>query len=153
MDTLKEKLVSPPLLTLPKQQGISNFGTDACDRQVGCVLLEKQDDGKDQPIRYWSRACKATEKYLDTTHRECHAVVWTVLLLQPNLEGLRFIICTDHHVLQWILNSAEASRHLGGWRLRIPEFDFKIVHWAGIKNQAADSSSRLQTTRSDSNDL
>lgn len=38
-------------------------------------------------------------KNLDTTHRECLAVVWDILLLRLYLEGPRTTLRTDHHTI------------------------------------------------------
>lgn len=50
LDVLKEKFISPPGLTLPKIKEQFTLFTDACDRQVGCVLLQKQKDSKDRLV-------------------------------------------------------------------------------------------------------
>lgn len=45
LETLKTKLVPPPVLTISKNKRQYTLHTDASDRQSGCVLLQKQDDG------------------------------------------------------------------------------------------------------------
>lgn len=52
--TLQKKLTSPPVLAVPQSQGNYTVDTDTCDRQVGGVLLQKQLDGHDKRIGYWS---------------------------------------------------------------------------------------------------
>lgn len=41
--TLQEKLTSPPVFTLPEPTGRYIFNTNACDKQVVCVILQEQD--------------------------------------------------------------------------------------------------------------
>lgn len=112
--------------------------TDACEKQVGCVVLKKQREGVPKPIGYWSRSLNKAEQEYDTTHRECLAVVWEVLMLRPYLEGSRFTIRTHHDALQWILNMADATDKSARWRLRLSELEFDIVHRAGVTHQPAD---------------
>ena len=50
--------------------------TDACDRQLGAVLLQAQANGTNKPIGFFSRSFTAAEKNYDTTERECLAVLW-----------------------------------------------------------------------------
>lgn len=50
LETVKEKLILPAVFTLPKRNGEYTLDTDACDRQVDCVLLQYQQDGKDRSI-------------------------------------------------------------------------------------------------------
>lgn len=39
-ETLKAKLMEPPVLALPRSQGNFTVDTYACDKQIACVLLE-----------------------------------------------------------------------------------------------------------------
>lgn len=43
--TLKEKLISPPVLSLPRHEGRFIIYIDACDKRVGCVLLQEPEEG------------------------------------------------------------------------------------------------------------
>ena len=126
-ESLKDKLVNPPILTLPK----ANFpkanrplilDTDACDHQLGCVLLQQQEYSKTWlPLGFWSRNLSSDEKNYHTTNKECLAVVWAVLSLRPYLEGTRFLIRTNHDALKWLLNLTIPSGRLLCWKLRIQE--------------------------------
>jgi len=78
--------------------------TDACAVQVGCTLLQQQPDRSILPVGYYSRGLIPAEKNYSTTDRECLAVVWACFLLRPYLEGLEFLIRTDHSSLRWLLN-------------------------------------------------
>ena len=93
-ETLKEKLLNPPILTLPRIGRRYTIYTDACNVQIGCVLLIDQEDENStiMPIGYWSWSLSQAEQGYHTTERECLAVVWAVLLLRPYLEGADFTI-------------------------------------------------------------
>lgn len=152
--TLKDQLTSPPVLALPRLGHAYTVETDACETQVGCVLLQDQPGEKyPKPIGYWSRSLAPAEKNYDTTQKECLAVVWAVLILRPYLEGSRFTIRTDHQALKWLMNLSDASGRLQRWRLRLQPFEYDIVHRPGVKHQAADAMSRLNTTGTDQTDL
>lgn len=100
METLKSLLINPPILALARTDGHFTIDTDACDTQIGCVLLQRPPDDTNRPIGYWSRTLSDPEKKLSTTHRECLAVVWAVLLLRPCPDGSQFTVRTDHEVLK-----------------------------------------------------
>ena len=151
--TLKKKLASPPELALPQSGRTYIVDTDACDKQVGCVLLQEDENDVLHPIGYWSRTLTKPEKNYDATHRECLAIVWAVLVLRPYLEGTHFKVRTDHHSLRWIMNLANASGRLARWRLRLQEFDFEVVHRAGSVHMAPDAMSRLPTDGADDSEL
>ena len=151
--SLKSKLVNPPILALPRSEGKFTLDTDACDTQVGCVLLQDQPDGHARPIGYWSRKLTKAEQAYTTTERECLAIVWAVTLLRPYLDRTRFTVRTDHSALRWILNLTDSTGRLTRWRLRLLEYDFDVVHRAGIKHQAPDALSRLDTDAFDAQPL
>lgn len=68
-----------------------------------------------------------------------------MLLLDPNLEGTRLRIQTDHNGFKWILNLMDATGKLARWRLGLFKREFDIVHLAKIRHQATDTLSRLPT--------
>ena len=152
--TLRNHLINPPILALPKVGKKYIVETDACDEQVGCVLLQEQDtEGDFRPIGYWSRTLNPAERNYTTTERECLAIVWSILMLRPYIEGTRFTVRTDHDSLRWLLNLADASGRLARWRLRLAEYEYDVVHRPGIKHQAPDALSRLPTKGTDQSPL
>ncbi|CDF39905.1 unnamed protein product [Chondrus crispus] len=140
---LKKRLVSPPILALPRYGKKYTLDTDACAYQVGCALLQEQPDGDRLPIGYWSRALTDAERNYTTTEKECLAVVWSILTLRPYLYGNTFDLRTDHEALRWVLNLANSSGPLERWRLRLAEYDYDVQYRPGIKHQLADGVSRL----------
>ncbi|CDF38169.1 unnamed protein product [Chondrus crispus] len=141
---LKKRLVSPPILALPRYGKKYTLDTDACAYQVGCALLQEQPSGDRLPIGYWSRALTDAEKNYTTTEKECLAVVWSILTLRPYLYGNTFDLRTDHEALRWVLNLADSSGRLARWRLRLAEYDYEVKYRPGIKHQLADGVSRLR---------
>lgn len=143
VDVLKDKLIFPPILDLPRLNSKYTINTNACDTQMGRVLLQEQEEKLLKPTGYWSRSlCDAEPRY-DITHKECLTVVWAVFLLRLYLEGSHFIIKTDHQALGWILSLKESPWGLARWRLRLMELDFEVDHRADHYPQAADAMSCL----------
>lgn len=122
LDVWREKLLSPPVLALPKRKEQFTADTDAGDRQVGCVLLHRQEDVSGRHARYFSRTLSEPEMNLGTTHREILAISWTALLLRPYFKGMKLIIRPDYHALRWVLNLADPTEKLARWRLRLVDF-------------------------------
>lgn len=63
--------------------------------------------------------------------------------------GRRLTIRTDHGCFKWILNLADTSVRWARWRLCLPEFEFNVLHRAGVKHQAVDALSRMPTGGAD----
>jgi transposase InsO family protein len=142
-ESLRTKLLSPPILALPRSEGRIWLDTDASDGQLGCCLLQAQPDGSTLPLGYWSRTLNTAERNYSTTERECLAIVWAVTHLRPYVEGKRFTVRTDHNALRWVMNLSDAQGRLARWRLRLAEFDFQVEYSPGASHHAADAMSRL----------
>lgn len=146
MNALKDALVSWLVLALPNCTGQMTLYTDAGDKQVGCILLQKQEDKTVRLFGYCSCSLNNAEKKHETTQREFLSIASSVLILQPYLEGKRFTILANHDSCKWILNLPDSTGRLAQWRVRLWEYDFDVLHRAGIRHQANDAKSRLQTT-------
>lgn len=116
--------------------------TDASDRGLGAVLLQKDSDQK-QPISYISRKLnKAEENYL-TIERECLAIVWAIQKFHKYLYGREFILETDHQPLVYLNSSKLLNSRLMRWSLAWQPYRFRIVSIRGKENVGADFLGRL----------
>ena len=127
-EVLKAVFVEPPVLALPKVGQPYILDTDASAYQIGCVLLQEQQEGDMRPVGYWSRTLNSAERGYSPTERECLAVVWGVTKLRPYIERTKFTVRTDHNALRWLMNVDDPSGRLIRWRLRLSEFDYTIVY-------------------------
>jgi RNase H-like domain found in reverse transcriptase/Reverse transcriptase (RNA-dependent DNA polymerase) len=142
-DTLRDALLNPPTLALPRIEGAFTLDTDASDHQLRCCLLQSQPNGSQRPVGYWSRGLTSAEKNYSTTEKECLAIVWAILHRRPYLEQKKFTIRTDHHSLRWVLNLSDAQVRLARRRLRLLEFDYEVQYHPGAQHHGADMVSRL----------
>jgi len=98
-EDLRNALLFPPVLALPKANRKLVVDVDACADQAGCTLLQEEPGDLLHPVGYWNRGLTAAEQNYSTTERECLGVVWAVLKLRHFLDGQRFLIRTDHQAL------------------------------------------------------
>ena len=102
-ESLRDALVSPPVLALPKPGAEFVLDTDASERQIGCVLQQRMDsEAPLKPVGFFSRILNAAECNYSTTEKEALAIVWACRLLRPYLLGQLFVIRTDHDALKWL---------------------------------------------------
>jgi len=50
---LRQALLAPPILALPKANGQMIVDVDACADQLGCTLLQEQPESTRLPVCYW----------------------------------------------------------------------------------------------------
>lgn len=102
LSNLKQNLILPSILALPRADGQFVTTSDVCDKQMFCDLQPEQEDGKFRMVGYWRGTLNDAEKNYDFNQRECLAVKLAVLLLRLYVKGKRFIVKTDHPALKRI---------------------------------------------------
>jgi hypothetical protein len=141
-EALKRALGSAPVLRRLDARRPFQLHTDWSMLGIGAVLTQKDDDGKEYVIAYASRSNNDAESKYSSYEGECLAVVWTVAHFRPYLYGQSFTLMIDHQPLKWLMESDKLIGKLARWALLLQEYDFEVVHKAGIQNLDADGLSR-----------
>lgn len=113
------------------------------------MLLQDQEDGAKKPLGSYNRTLNAPGQNYETTHCDCVAIVWAIILLKPYLERETFNSVWTNDALNDIFKLGNLIGLLHGWRHCFSELDFDFVHRAGIKNKDADKLLRLETDETD----
>jgi hypothetical protein len=138
---LRERLITAPILSCPDFDRQFVLQCDASAYGIGAVLSQKFDDGE-RAICYLSRSLTRQERNYSTTERECLAVIWAVEKLRHYLEGVHFVVVTDHHSLLWLNRLKDPQGRLARWALRLQPYDFELVHRKGKDHVIPDMLSR-----------
>ncbi|PNF18074.1 hypothetical protein B7P43_G03322 [Cryptotermes secundus] len=144
-NTLKELLITEPLLQYPDFTRPFVLTTDASNEAIGAVLSQGSI-GKDLPIAYASRTLNSAEKNYPTIEKELLAIVWGCKHFRQYLYGRKFTIVTDHRPLTWIFSVKDPSSRLLRWRLRLEEYSYEVIYKKGSENKNADALSRIHVT-------
>ena len=96
--------------------------------ELGAVLTQKDDAGREYVITYASRNNNDAEAKYSSYEGECLAVVWGVAHFRPYLYGQRFTLATDHQPLKRLMESDKLTEKLARWALLLQEYDFEVVH-------------------------
>lgn len=113
LHTLQEKLISSPVLAVPKLGGPHTVNTNACNRHVGGVVHQKQLKEHNKPIRDWSQSLRDKESTQDSTHQECFEDYGLYCSSAYTSKAPAFIIWTDHEVFKCIPNLFNTTGSLG----------------------------------------
>ena len=155
-NTLKQCLVTPPILALPNFEEPFILYTDASDVAIGGALGQIQN-GVEHVIAYWSRQLKPAERKYSTVEREALAAVSAIKDFYPYLYGHTFTLVTDHHPLTSLKNLNDFGDRLTHWSLFLQQFDFKFQYKRDSTHTNADALFRQPptvnlVTQSDYND-
>lgn len=139
--TLKETLVTAPILTCPDFSRTFYVQTDASAYGIGCVLTQFFEDGE-KVICYLSRTLTSQERKYSSVERELIAVIWSLEKLRHYVEGFHFKVITDCHSLLWLHRLKDPQGRLARWALRLQPYDFEIIHRKGSDHAVPDFLSR-----------
>ena len=135
-----------PILYSPNFTKPFILQTDASDRGTGAVLSQKDDEGHDHPVAYYSRKFLPREERYSTIEKECLAIKLAAQAFRVYLLGRPFEIQTDHRSLVWLDRLKDSNSRLTRWSLALQPFQFTVTHRSGKANGNADALSRAATT-------
>jgi hypothetical protein len=100
-ETLKQELVSPPILIYPVPGKQLILDTDASNFAVGAVLSQEVNGGE-HVIAYMSNALNKHETSYCTTRTELLAVIVAVKNFHPYIYGQNVLLRTDNSTVSWM---------------------------------------------------
>ena len=119
--TLKEKLTTTLVLTIPNSGEEYEVYTDASLRGLGCVLMQ---GGK--VAAYGSRQLKTHEQKYPTHDMELAAVVFALKLWRCYLYGDKFHVYLDHKSLKYIFTKKDLNLRQRRWVEYLEDYDFTL---------------------------
>ena len=140
--TVKELLSKDPVLHLPDPSKTFTLRTDASDEGIGAVLMQEYD-GKLFPVSYASKKLSPAEKNYSTIEKECLAVVWSIKKFELYLQGVNFVLQTDHQPLVYLDKAKFINSRIMRWAMFLQNFSIKIESIKGLNNVGADFLSRV----------
>ena len=141
-DTVKEKLLSPPILAYSDFTKPFILHTDASTDGLGAVLYQEQD-GLERVVAYASRGLKPSEKNYPAHKLEFLCLKWAVTeKFHDYLYGNNFVVYTDNNPLTYVLSSAKLDATGHRWLASLGCYNFNLVYRSGKANGDADGLSR-----------
>ena len=125
-EVLKVKLTSAPVLAHPDYEGPFVVCTDASSKAVGAVLSQADENGRDHPIHYASRALSSAESNYSAIEREALGVVFALKKFRHYLTSNRFKLYADHQALNYVFNMKDPHGRIARWFSLLAECDFEI---------------------------
>ncbi|RWS00465.1 pol polyprotein-like protein [Dinothrombium tinctorium] len=144
LQTLKKRLISPPVLAHFDPNAMLELRTDACGYAIGGVLLQHENNelNEGRVLQFMSRSLNKCERNYSPIEKEALAVIWCIGKSRHFLQGKKFIITTDAHSLCWLLNIKDPNGRIARWTLRLQPYLFEIRYRAGHLHNDADCLSR-----------
>nr|XP_039268356.1 uncharacterized protein K02A2.6-like [Styela clava] len=146
VNKLKESIASPPILAHFNPNAQTIVTTDASGYAVGAVLSQIDRQGNEKPVAFASKTLSNTERKYSTCEREALASIYACEHWHIYLYGRKFILRTDHEALKSLLSTSGSGHRplrIYRWTDRLLQYNFKVEHVSGSKNEVADMLCRL----------
>uniref|UniRef100_A0A5S6R1V4 RNA-directed DNA polymerase n=1 Tax=Trichuris muris TaxID=70415 RepID=A0A5S6R1V4_TRIMR len=124
---LRQALTSESVLRFPDFAKPFILDTDASSVAIGAVLSQLDEEGREHPVAFASRALSRSEQKYCVTRREMLAVVTFIQYFAPYLQN-EFTLRTDHGSLRWLQSFKDPDGQWARWQEKLQSFRFKIVH-------------------------
>ena len=138
--TLKEKLMSAPVLPLPEGNKGFEVYNDASHQGLGCVLMQHK-----RVVAYASRQLKKHELNYPTHDLELAAVIFSLKTWRHYLFGATCHIFTNHKSLKYLFIQKELNLRQRRWMELLKDYDCTIDYHPSKANVVADALSRKST--------
>ena len=103
VQTLKEKILTSPLLAFPDFAKPFLLETDASKEGLGAVISQKQDDGRFHPVAFGSLSLMPAEKNYHSSKLEFSVLKWGAMEhFREYLAYTLFVVKTDNNTLTYI---------------------------------------------------
>ena len=136
--TLKQRLITTPILADPDPEGNFILDTDASNFGVGAVLSQVQN-GEERVIAYNSKSLNKPERRYCVTCKELLAIVSAVKHFHHYLYGKEFKIRTDHGALKWLMQFKSPEGQVARWIEVLDTYTIHIEHRLGRHHGNADA--------------
>jgi hypothetical protein len=142
MKQLQEKATTAPTLAFFHPERETILETDASNEALGAALFQIDEQGRQQPVGFFSKTLSSAETAYPIQDREMLAVIRGVEFWRPELTATPFTIITDHEALKYFSTKKLLSSRQARWGQIMSEFDYAIKYRPGKENIIADALSR-----------
>lgn len=132
-DSLKESLISAPIMRAPDWSKSFRCHTDASQVAVGGTLTQISDDGNEHAVSFFSKRLSPAEENYSANDRELLGLVYFLQRFRCYLEGAEFEVLTDNQVLKYFFTKQNLSRREARWLDFLGQFG--ITHLTLIRGR------------------
>ena len=141
---LKQRVIEAPVLAHFDRKKQCYLETDSSDHVNGGIMSQNGEDGKLQPVAFFSKNLNPAECNYEIYDKELLAIIRCFKQWRPELESteLPVKIFTDHKSLEYFMTTKKLTRRQARWAEFLSEFNFVITYRTGKQNEKADALTR-----------
>jgi hypothetical protein len=134
-DHIKKVISEAPVLTSPdylKEFFIFSF---ASEHTLAAVLLQKNEEGYEQPIAFFSKSLRDAELKYNIMEKQAYAMVKALKAFRTYVLHSKIIAYVPTSAVKDILIQADSDGKRGRWLAKIQEFDLEVKPTKLVKGQ------------------
>jgi ribonuclease HI len=141
---IKKVISEAPVLTSPDYLKDFLIFSFASQHTIAAVLLQKDDEGFERPIAFFSKSLRDAELKYDIMEKQAYAMVKALKAFRTYVLHSRIIAYVPTSVVKDILVQPDSDGKRGRWLAKIQEFDLeikptKLVKGKGLAKLLAES--------------
>nr|XP_043619798.1 uncharacterized protein LOC122591603 [Erigeron canadensis] len=136
-ESLKEKLRSAPVLSLPDFDQLFELKCDASGVGIGAILVQAG-----RPVAYFSEKLNGSKLKYSTYDIEFYAIIRAITHWSHYLKPKQFVLLSDHEALKFINGQHKLNARHPKWVEFLQSYSFVSKHKAGVANVVVDALSK-----------
>ncbi|KAH9292066.1 hypothetical protein KI387_042748, partial [Taxus chinensis] len=123
---IKEALKHAPVLAAPNYKKPFQVFSFASENTIASVLLQKDDEGAERPIAFFSKALQGAELKYTIMEKQAFSLVKETKVFRPYILSSKVFSYVPHTMVKDILSEMEVSRKRCRWVNKLQEYDMDI---------------------------
>jgi hypothetical protein len=146
-ERVKKSISEAPVLASPDYTKEFQIFSFASEHTIAVVLLQKNEEGFEQPIAFFSKSLRDAETRYDILEKQAYAMVKALKAFRTYVLHSRIIAYVPTSSVKDILVQPDSDGRRGRWLAKIQEFDLevkptKLVKGQGLEKLLAESNFR-----------
>ncbi|KAL0287551.1 UNVERIFIED_CONTAM: Transposon Tf2-12 polyprotein [Sesamum radiatum] len=133
--SIKSYLMKPPVLVAPVHGRPLILYVAAQERSVGILLVQKNDEGKENALYYLSRTMTPNELKYSPIEKLCLALIFAIQKLKHYFQSHSIHLISKANPLKYVMTKPILSDRLARWYLQLQQFEITYVPQKAVKEQ------------------
>ncbi|XP_068338865.1 uncharacterized protein [Pyrus communis] len=132
---IKVFLTMPPVLVLPRHGRPLKLYISAADKSIGCLLVQDNDDGREQAIFYLSRNLNSPEINYSPVEKLCLALFFAASKLRHYMLPSVTQVIAQTDVIRYMLTQPIVKGRIRKWIMVLSKFSLHSVDIGLVKTR------------------
>lgn len=135
LDHIKKVISKAPTLASPDYSSPFSIFSFASETTLAAILLQKNRNGDDQPIAFFSKVMRDVELRYDIIEKQAYALIQSLKAFRTYVLHSHITAYVPNHVVKIILTQPDTDGRRGRGIAKILEFDLEIKTTKLVKGQ------------------